>query len=132
MKENEGLLMKYFVLKPSGNNIYAKASREAMRKYAEAILPVNQTFADNLKEWVLKEEDLVKRSVENLDGFKNYKRTNIAEMRPYVLGEDMTNISVADVDEPRIDMGMVARNPKNHKDQWYVAKKYFEDNFEEI
>lgn len=26
---------------------------------------------------------------------------------------------------------MVARNPKNHLDQWLVAKKYFEDNFEE-
>ena len=25
---------------------------------------------------------------------------------------------------------MIARNPKNHEDQWYVAKKYFEDNFE--
>ena len=28
-------------------------------------------------------------------------------------------------------MGMIARNPKNSQDQWYVAKKYFEDNFEE-
>jgi len=28
-------------------------------------------------------------------------------------------------------MGMIARNPENHKDQWYVARKYFEDNFEE-
>lgn len=27
---------------------------------------------------------------------------------------------------------MIARNPKNHEDQWLVAKKYFEDNFEEI
>jgi hypothetical protein len=27
-------------------------------------------------------------------------------------------------------MGMVARNPKNHADQWYVARKYFEDNLE--
>ena len=30
------------------------------------------------------------------------------------------------------DMGMIARNPKNHKDQWYVAKQYYLDNFEEI
>lgn len=27
---------------------------------------------------------------------------------------------------------MIGRNPKNHKDQWLVAKQYFEDNFEEI
>jgi uncharacterized protein YozE (UPF0346 family) len=25
---------------------------------------------------------------------------------------------------------MIARNPKNHDDQWLVAKRYFEDNFE--
>lgn len=23
-------------------------------------------------------------------------------------------------------------NPKNHKDQWLVAKEYFNDNFEEL
>lgn len=27
---------------------------------------------------------------------------------------------------------MIARNPKNHEDQWLVAEKYFKDNFEEI
>ena len=27
---------------------------------------------------------------------------------------------------------MIARNPKNHDDQWLVAKQYFEDNFEEV
>lgn len=64
--------------------------------------------------------------------FRKYQRSNIAEMRSYILGEDLTNISVADVDNPEKDMGMVARNPKNHKDQWYVARKYFEDNFDEI
>jgi len=64
--------------------------------------------------------------------WKKYRRTNIAEMRPYIEGENLHNISVSDVDYPRIDMGMIARNPKNHKDKWYVARKYFEENFEEI
>ena len=27
---------------------------------------------------------------------------------------------------------MIARNPKNHNDQWLVAKQYFEDNLEAI
>jgi len=67
-----------------------------------------------------------------LSKFKKYERKNIAEMRPYVLDEDLTGISVSLVDHPHHDMGMVARNPKNHQDQWYVAKKYFEENFEEI
>jgi hypothetical protein len=64
--------------------------------------------------------------------FEKYKRTDISEMRPYIKGEDLTTISVSSVDNPDLDMGMVARNPKNHKDQWYVARKYFEDNFKEI
>jgi len=62
--------------------------------------------------------------------FKQYKRKGLSEMRHYVSGEDTTNISIADVDDPETDMGMVARNPKNHNDQWYVARKYFEDNLE--
>ncbi len=62
--------------------------------------------------------------------WKQYKRKGLSEMRPYVSGEDMTNISVAEVDDPETDMGMVARNPQNHDDMWYVARKYFEDNLE--
>lgn len=62
--------------------------------------------------------------------FKLYKRKGLSEMRPYVKGEDLSKISVAAVDSPEEDMGMVARNPVNHEDQWYVARKYFEDNLE--
>lgn len=61
--------------------------------------------------------------------WKEYKRTNRATMRPYVPGEDMTGISVSKEDIPELG-GMIARNPDNHADQWYVAKTYFEKNFE--
>lgn len=64
--------------------------------------------------------------------YKKYQRTNIAEMREYINGEDMTEVSVSKEDNPAIDMGMIARNPINHKDKWYVARKYFNENFEEI
>ena len=67
-----------------------------------------------------------------MNEWKKYRRTNIAEMRPYIFKEDQKYMSISGVDSPDYDMGMVARNPKNHKDQWYVARKYFEDNFEEI
>ena len=63
--------------------------------------------------------------------WKRYKRKGLSEMRPYVKGEDLNGVSVSKEDNPETDMGMIARNPKNHEDQWYVAKKYFEDNFEE-
>jgi hypothetical protein len=62
--------------------------------------------------------------------FKNYQIKGLSEMRPYVKGEDLFGISVSMEDNPEIDMGMIARNPKNHKDQWYVARKYFEENLE--
>lgn len=64
--------------------------------------------------------------------WKVYRRMGLAEMRPYVIGENMLRISVAAVDVPPEVGGMIARNPQNHEDQWYVAEQYFKDNFEEI
>ena len=62
--------------------------------------------------------------------FKQFKRKGLSEMRPYVKGEDLSTISVSPEDDPENDMGMVARNPTNHADQWYVARKYFDENLE--
>ncbi len=67
-----------------------------------------------------------------VEEFKQYKRKGFSEMRPYVKDEDLSLISVAEVDNPETDMGMVARNPENHKDQWYVAREYFENNLEPV
>lgn len=82
--------------------------------------------------------------------FKKYRRTNIAEMRP-IDSQDIGNFNpttqnlktmsdygllTISISEPDLQNGspkigdMVARNPKNHKDQWLVAKEYFESNFE--
>ena len=71
--------------------------------------------------------------------FKQYRRKNVSEMRPYVEGENLETqtpkVSISDEDlkagSPK-DGDMVARNPKNHNDQWLVAKKYFEENLELI
>jgi hypothetical protein len=46
-----GLVMKYFVLKPAGDDAYAKASRMAMRKYADAIEGENLMLATELRAW---------------------------------------------------------------------------------
>lgn len=61
-----------------------------------------------------------------------YRRKGLSEMRPYIPGEDMTGISVNKEDVWELDHagGMVARNPDNFEDQWYVAKKYFDKNLE--
>lgn len=67
--------------------------------------------------------------------FKSYRRKQIAELREYVPGDDLSKVSVSDTDlfagSPKVG-DMIARNPKNHNDQWLVAEKYFNDNFEKL
>jgi len=46
-----GLVMKYFVLKPAGDDMYARASRMAMGKYADVIAQENPELAHQLREW---------------------------------------------------------------------------------
>jgi hypothetical protein len=69
---------------------------------------------------------------DQMPDFKPYRRRSIAEMRPYQPGEDLAGVSVAVVDSaagsPK-EGDMIARNPKNHADQWLVAAKYFAENF---
>lgn len=56
-------------------------------------------------------------------------------MRPYVMGEDLTGVSISAADSfngsPRVG-DMIARNPKNPEDKWLVSEEYFVDNFELI
>lgn len=70
-----------------------------------------------------------------MDPWKLYRKLQMAELRPYVPGEDMTGISISPADakagSPK-DGDMIARNPTNHKDRWLVAREYFEHNFERI
>ena len=85
--------------------------------------------------------------------FKQYRRTQIAEMR-HVTKDDIAyyeeykqlvlqdngedgfieiSISYSDRENGSPKIGdMIARNPKNHEDQWLVAKQYFKNNFEVI
>lgn len=82
--------------------------------------------------------------------FTKYRRTQIAEMRK-VSEKDIQSfkndqhlksirdtefkVSISDSDKlngsPKIG-DMIARNPKNHNDQWLVAEQYFKDNFEPL
>ncbi len=55
----EGLVMKYFILKPKSKYIgdkYASASRMAMRAYAREILSQNSVLAKDLMDWASAEE----------------------------------------------------------------------------
>lgn len=53
------LKIKYFVLKPKSKTVedlYAEASRRAMMTYADTIEPENSRLADELRQWVVREE----------------------------------------------------------------------------
>ncbi len=67
--------------------------------------------------------------------FKQYKRSQIAEMARWVPGMDITDVSISKLDldagHPK-DGDMIARNPKNHANKWLVTAQYFADNFEPI
>ena len=69
-----------------------------------------------------------------MEDFKHYRKSQTVEMRPYVEGESVSNITVAPEDRkigsPQ-EGDMIARNPHNHNDQWLVSKKYFDENYVE-
>ena len=72
--------------------------------------------------------------------FTKYKRTQIAEMRPYEPGPDNASINFGMIAVSPEDKkagspkagDMIARNPANPNDQWLVNAAYFAANFEPI
>ena len=82
--------------------------------------------------------------------FEKYNRKEKAELRKVTVEDrnqfnkegaiivnpskdNSITVSISDVDlangSPK-EGDMIARNPKNHLDQWLVAEQYFNDNFE--
>lgn len=58
--------MKYFVLKPKGQDVMARASRAAMLAYADEVNNTDQKLAEDLRNWAtyekMKAADLENRS----------------------------------------------------------------------
>jgi hypothetical protein len=63
--------------------------------------------------------------------FKKYRKKGIVELRPYIIGEDLSMISISQEDNPK-EGDMIARNLENYDDMWLVDKEYYEKHFEEI
>lgn len=76
-----------------------------------------------------KERDMTTISI-NGTTYTMYRKTNTQPLRPYIPGEDLTGVSVNKEDTPEPG-GMIACNPKNPDDKWYVAKQFFLDNYVE-
>ena len=54
-KKSLGLQMKYFVVKPSGVDAYATASRQAIIGYGMVIKPFDPELAEDLFNWAKRE-----------------------------------------------------------------------------
>jgi len=66
-----------------------------------------------------------------MEPFKTYPRKGSIEARPYEPGELLHGVSVSPADMKRTSLagGMIARNPDNHDDQWYIAPEYFAKHY---
>lgn len=68
--------------------------------------------------------------------FQTFRRTGVIEARPYEPGETLptcVSISVADRDAGSPKAGdMIARNARNHDDQWLIAQEFFQEHYEHV
>lgn len=59
--------------------------------------------------------------------WKRYQKVVTVEARPYMPGEDLSNITLRPVDRDRpLLLGMVVRNPEDPDDQWFIGEKEFQ------
>ena len=63
--------------------------------------------------------------------WKEYRKAAVCEMRPYVIDEDLSNITVSEADIP-CEGGMIVRDINNIDDQWYISEKYFNANYVKV
>lgn len=66
------------------------------------------------------------------ESFREFKRKDSAELRPYEEGEDLGDVSISAADRrngsPKKG-DMIARNPDDHSDQWLVARRFFKKHY---
>lgn len=96
--------------------------------YVPGVIVVNGENGGRRLKGMYKDERVIHRGLQA--PWAEYKRTGLSEMRPYIPGESLSDVSVRGGDSPEVG-GMIARNPKDHADQWYVSKKYFAENLSE-
>jgi hypothetical protein len=67
--------------------------------------------------------------------FTQYRKKQLAEMRPYVPGESMAGIPINDEarahGSPKIG-DFIARDAANPADQWLVTAQFAADNYEPV
>lgn len=107
-------------------------------EYQSLAYKLRDDQAESFREWLDRNTGLIDLNEGDktvpLSEFQKYRRSQTAELRPYMDGEvlpERVSISAPDKEAGSPKVGdMIARNPANHDDQWLVAKVYFEANFE--
>lgn len=81
---------------------------------------------------ILPEADKAAPLVPTDERFKPYRKFAVAWLRPHEVGEPLNSVSVSDADASKIyePGGFIAINPANEGDKWYVAKDFFDANYE--
>lgn len=65
--------------------------------------------------------------------WKQYRKKALGEARPYVPGEDLSNISVGPEDLNKgcpKEGDMIMRQPHNHSDQWLIEAEQFKNTYD--
>jgi len=65
-----------------------------------------------------------------MTAFIMHRRKGEVWLKPYEGPADLVGVSVSRVDDPETDRGYIAMNPDNIEDLWYVARAYYEKNYE--
>ncbi len=65
-----------------------------------------------------------------MEDFRNYRKKNLQPMRPYIVGEDLSGVSVSTEDTPEAG-GMIAINPNNPLDSgmWQNRPSFQKSDF---
>ena len=60
--------------------------------------------------------------------YKEYAKLTKQAMYPYDVGMSMEGVSISEMDYPEVG-GMIAFDPNNQEDRWYISKAFFEANY---
>lgn len=68
------------------------------------------------------------------ENFKEYRRKGTVLLRPYIIGEDLSKVSVSQADKDSgylsTEGNYIAINKDNQEDQWFINSDFFNKNYE--
>ena len=75
---------------------------------------------------------LSQRNTPRINTRKNDTKKAVQPMEPWTEETDMTGVSIGDEDQPPRVGGMIAHDPKNPVDRWYINPDFFLANYVEV